>query len=49
MNNTQKQNILRRMEVLGEALQTALEALLEIQSEHKLISYLLLEEKVENE
>ncbi len=49
MNNTEKQNVLKRMEVLGEALQTALEAILEMQTEHKLITYLLLEENGENE
>lgn len=49
MKNTEKQqNILKRTEVLGEALQTALEALLEMQAEHKLITYLLLEEEREN-
>lgn len=45
MSETNKKSkILKRVEVLGEALQTALEAILEIQSEQKLISYLLTEE-----
>lgn len=48
MNKIDEQQILKRMEVLGEALNTAMEALLEIQSEHKLILYLLLQEKEKN-
>lgn len=49
MNDIEKQNILKRIEILGEALNTALEALFEIQAEYKLITYLLLEEKHGNE
>jgi len=37
-------NLLKRVEILGEAAQTALEALLEIQAEQKLLTYLLLNE-----
>lgn len=36
-------NIIKRVEILGEAVQTALEAILEIQAEQKLITYLLIE------
>lgn len=38
---TDTKNILKRVEVLGEAVQTALEALLEIQAEQKLLYYLV--------
>lgn len=37
--------LLKRIEILGEAVQTALEAVLEIQVEQKLITYLLAENK----
>lgn len=36
-----KEDILKRIEILGEAVQTALEALLEIQAEQKLLTYML--------
>ena len=38
-------NIIKRLEVLNEAAQSALDAILEIQAEQKLITYLLLENK----
>ena len=34
-------DVLKRVEILGEAVQTALEALLEIQAEQKLLTYIL--------
>ena len=40
--------LLKRIEILGEAVQTALEAVLEIQVEQKLITYLLAENKEKN-
>ncbi len=48
MNKIDEQQILNRMEVLQEALNTAMEALLEIQSEHKLVVYLLSQGKEKN-
>ncbi len=36
-----EKDIIKRVEVLGEAVQTALDAILEIQAEQKLIKYLL--------
>ncbi len=39
--NLSEKDILKRVEILGEAVQTALEALLEIQAEQKLLTYIL--------
>lgn len=39
--NSDERDILKRVEILGEAVQTALEALLEIQAEQKLLTYML--------
>ncbi len=36
-----ERDVLKRVEILGEAVQTALEALLEIQAEQKLLTYIL--------
>ncbi len=36
-----EKDILKRVEILGEAVQTALEAVLEIQAEQKLLTYIL--------
>lgn len=44
-----KEDILRRIEILGEAAQTALEAVLEIQSEQKLLTYILTKQKDEED
>lgn len=41
-NNT-KTKLLKRIEILGEAAQAALEAILEIQAEQKFITYILTE------
>lgn len=46
-NNTK--NLIKRVEILGEAAQTALEAILEIQAEQKLLTYLLLEKEPADE
>ncbi len=48
MKNTEKQDILKRMEVMEGALNTALEAVLEIQSEYKLLYFLLTQEDTKN-
>ncbi len=42
--NSNERDILKRVEILGEAVQTALEALLEIQAEQKLLTYILTKE-----
>ena len=42
---TTQKNLIKRVEILGEAAQTALEAILEIQAEQKLLTYLLLEKE----
>ncbi len=44
-----KKNLIKRVEILGEAAQTALEAILEIQAEQKLLTYLLLEKEPADE
>lgn len=49
MNKTDEKNILGRMEVLEEALQTALEALLEMQAEYRLLKYLILQGEKKND
>jgi len=43
MSNQNEQQIMKRMEVLKEALDTAFDALLEIRAEERLITYLLFE------
>lgn len=47
--SSNRAKIIKRVEILDEALQTALEAILEIQSEQRLIRYLLSEEEKEDE
>ncbi len=46
---TTQKNLIKRVEILGEAAQTALEAILEIQAEQKLLTYLLLEKEPADE
>jgi len=46
---TTQKNLIKRVEILGEAVQTALEAILEIQAEQKLLTYLLLEKEPADE
>ncbi len=41
MFEANRTKILKRLEVLSEALETAFDAILEIQAEQKLISYLI--------
>ncbi len=49
MNKANEKSILGRMEVLEEALQTALEALLEMQAEYRLLKYLILQGEKKND